>query len=98
MDSLQLATDEFGVVRMTFDEYDAFLEKIKHVNTPTFWPSLEDLDRMEQEPGKWILFACYLDEAGQPPQNKDEEYRRKTLRKFIQKHLELYDSIEEDCH
>ena len=77
-------------VRMTFQDYDRFLEQTERLGTPVFWPSIEDVDLMEADPGKWILFACHLEEHGTPPRTKEEEYRRKTLRGFINRHLELY--------
>lgn len=84
-----------GTVRMTFQDYDRFLEQTEHLGTPTFWPSIEDVDLMEKNPEKWILFACHLEEHGTPPKTKEETYRRKTLREFINRHLELCDGEEE---
>lgn len=88
-------TPDSSTVRMTFQDYDRFLEGTEHLGTPTFWPSIEDVDLMEKDPGKWILFACHLEEHGVPPKTKEEEYRRKTLRGFINRHLELCDDEEE---
>lgn len=82
-------------LRMTFEDYDSFLERINGIHTPVFWPGIEDLDLMEQDPKKWMLFACYLDEAGSDPKTKEELYRRKSLRQYINSHLELCDELEE---
>ena len=84
-----------GIVRMTFQDYDRFLEVTEHLGTPTFWPPIEDVDLMEEDPEKWILYACHLEEHGVPPKTKEEEYRRKTLRGFINRHLKLCDDEEE---
>lgn len=83
------------VYQMTFEQYDYLVEKFESVRSPTYYPTLEQLDFMKTNPGKWLLFACYLQEKGHRPKSKEEEYRKKSLSMFINEHLELVDDLSE---
>lgn len=80
---------------MTYDDYDSYLEKFETMKSPTYYPGVEQIDYMQKDPGKWLLFACYLYERGHKPKNKEEEYNKKTLLMFINEHLELVDEQSE---
>lgn len=82
-------------VQLTFDEYDEILEKFEHVKSETFWPSLAEIDKMEEDPGKWMLYACFLLEKGKEPVNNAEKYSKKNLSAFVNKYLELVDEEED---
>lgn len=82
------------MLKMTFDEYDAYLEAFKKMKTPTFYPSPLIMEHFDPNDRNWILFACYLYECGKKVKNKAESYSRKTLREFINENLELYDEQE----
>lgn len=78
-------------MKMTFDEYDTFAEKIENFKEDTFWPTLEQIDMFEKDPDKWILFGAYLLEHNKNPQNEEEQYSKANLTKFVNTHLELDD-------
>lgn len=80
-----------GKFTISYDTYDAFLEICDRMESPTYWPDLDDIEIMRENPDKWISFACYLWEKGQKPQNKEEQYKKKNLFLFIQDTLELCD-------
>lgn len=83
------------VYQMTFDQYDCIVEKFESVHSPTYYPTIEQLDLMETDPRKWLLFACFLQEKGHKPKSKEEEYRKRSLRVFINEHLELVEDVTE---
>ena len=78
-------------MQLTFDEYDAMLEKFEEIETETIWPTLKQIDMFEEDPEKWLKFCCYLLEKGHDPQTKEEEYSKKNLTRFVNTHLELTD-------
>lgn len=80
-----------GKIKISYDTYDAFLEVCDQIDGPTYWPDLDDIEIMRENPDKWISFACYLWEKGKKPQSKEEQYRKKNLFLFIQDTLELCD-------
>ena len=82
------------MIKMTFDDYDGLLERFESLHTPTYYPSPSVMELFESNSERWLVFACYLYEFGKKPQNKTEEYSRKTLREFIDNNLEL---CEEEC-
>lgn len=79
---------------MTFEQYDKLLEKFEHVHVSTYYPTPEQIEIMEQDPERWIVYACYQYEKGGNPRNSAEKYGRKNLMKFINKHLVLVDAEE----
>lgn len=81
-------------MKITFDEYDKMIEDFDNIDTPTMWPTLEQIDEFEKEPDKWLPFCVYLLEKGSSPTNKEEEYSKRTLNKFVNNYLELYDNEE----
>lgn len=83
------------IFQLTFDEYDKIVDKFESLDVPTYYPTLRQVDEMRENPQKWLLFACYIVECGEKPKHKAEEYRKKNLQDFIQKHLELVDSEDE---
>lgn len=82
------------MIKMRFDEYDKMIEDFKKIDTNTMWPTLSQIEKMEDEPERWMTFLCYLLEKGKKPENKDEEYRKKTVRQFVNSNLELVDASE----
>ena len=79
------------IVTMTFDEYDRMMEEFQKLHLKTRWPALDDMEILESDIQRFLPYACYLDGYGETPRNKDEEYRKRTLRLFIQEHMELVD-------
>lgn len=79
-------------MKMTYDEYDAMLEAFEKLSTKTYYPDPLEIDKMGEEPDRWVKFACYLYEKGEKPKNQKERYSRENLKTFIQEHLELIDS------
>lgn len=79
---------------MTFDEYDQEVEKMKTIETATFWPTISQIDLFEKDVQKWIVFCYYLLEYNQPPQTNEEKYSKKNLSNFVNQHLELIDNEE----
>lgn len=76
-------------MNMTFDEYDKLIEKLKKVEGSTYWPEISEIDLMAQNPEKYIVFACYLLEHNNPPQNNAEKYSKRNLLDFVNRNLEL---------
>ena len=54
----------------------------------------KDIEKMEEDPDRWILFACYLYE-GRTAKTTEQKYSKKNLQEFIHRHLQLVDSEEE---
>lgn len=79
-------------MKMTYDEYDTMLEMFKQLTVKTYYPDPVEIDKMSEDPDKWIKFVCYLYEQGEKPRNQKERYSRENLKDFIQKNLELEDS------
>lgn len=79
-------------MKMKYDEYDVMLEIFKKLTAKTYYPDPLEIEKMSEEPDKWIKFACYLYEKGEKPKNQMERYSRENLKTFIQEHLELVDS------
>lgn len=82
------------MMTMTFDVYDALVEKMQTLETPTLWPTSKQIEMMEEEPEKWISFLIYLSEKGEEPKNKEEEYGKKNVNQFLRDHLLLVDKEE----
>ena len=78
---------------ITYEQYDELTEKFEHITAKRFWPSPVTLEKMEQDPERWILFACYLYDFGEPPKTKAEQYSNKSLQEFIHNNLTLVDSV-----
>lgn len=76
-------------MKLTFDEYDELLEKFEKIEGNTFWPSVQDIDLMEKNPDKYIVFCCYLLEKNKKPETNQEKYSKKNLHSFVNKYLEL---------
>lgn len=83
------------IIRLTFDQYDDILAQFDKISLVNVYPTLRQIELFEKEPSKWIIPCCYMYEKGKTPTTKEEEYRRKTLRQFIDTHLELYETEEE---
>lgn len=84
--------------QMTFDEYDAMVEKFATMRTEAkLWPTCEQIEEiMEEDPEKYISFAVFLHEKGQPPKDEAEKNAKKRLFQFINDHLELVDELSKD--
>lgn len=74
---------------MTFDEYDAFIEKIEEIDTPAFWPTPIQIEIMEEDPDKWIKYLSYVLEKCSPPEKKEDEYSMKNINAFLRKNLKI---------
>ncbi len=80
---------------MTFEEYDKLIESFRDIDTPTFWPSLEQIMLFEEDPGKWMKFVLYLMEKGKRPKDREERYRKRLLNLFLRENLELVNATQE---
>lgn len=78
-------------MRMTYDEYDAVMDRFDRMNTPAYLPSAEDIEYFEEDPDKWVLLACYCHDHCGKPKTKSEAYRKKKLLEFINSALVLED-------
>ena len=76
---------------VTFDEYDAMLEKLKLLDTETMYPDVDEIDLLNGDDPEQVWYAVYLYECGRKPANKQEQYSRKNLMQFISEHLTLVD-------
>ena len=74
---------------MSFEQYDALLERFQKIKVRTFWPSQEQLEEMEKDPDRFLIFCCYLYETGKKPVSEAERENRKRLYRFINRNLEL---------
>lgn len=79
---------------MTIEEYDKISERFDGFKAKKIWPSPKDIEKMEEDPERWILFACYLYE-GRAAKTAEQKYSKKNLQEFIHRHLQLVDSEEE---
>lgn len=84
-------------MQMTFTQYDEFVNQIQLLKHVTYWPSIADLDYMQKDPERWILFACYLQERNETPHTNEDKYAKKNLLAFINSHLDLVDEEDEDA-
>ena len=76
-------------------KYDEYAEQFEQIESPTYWPTVEDIDLMEKEPDKWILFCAFLLEHNNEPLTNEEKYSKKNLSKFVNNYLELIDNEDE---
>lgn len=83
------------MIRMTFQEYDDYIHKFNNINCKHIWPTPVHLEKMEESPEKWIIFACFLLETNPEPKNNTEKYSKKNLHRFVTKNLELVDEESE---
>lgn len=79
------------MMRMTFDEYVKESDRFEQIHTKTFWPTPLQIEKFEENPDKWLMFACYLYECGKPPKTKAEMYHKKILKAFIDENLDIID-------
>lgn len=87
------------MLRMTYDAYDALLEKFEEVKENgkviPIWPTIQQIDMFEEDPEKWLRYCCYLHECNPDPKTPEEKYSRRNMADFINRHLELYDPEDE---
>lgn len=87
------------MIRMTYDEYDALVEKFEEIKENgkviPIWPTIQQFDMFQENPEKWMAFCCYLHECNPEPKTAEEKYSKKNLSEFIYNNLELYDPEEE---
>lgn len=77
------------MIEMTDSEYERITERFAHVVSRTFYPSPTQIEIMEQNPDKWIIYAIYLCDCGKKPETKADKYGRKLLQDFIYNHLTI---------
>ncbi len=76
-------------MKITYYEYEKLQEKFQTIKVAPFYPNPVEIEEMEKNPEKWILFACYLYEKCNKPVNAAEKYSRINLKEFIYRHLEF---------
>ena len=69
---------------MSFEQYDALLERFQKIKVRTFWPSQEQLEEMEKDPDRFLIFCCYLYETGKKPVSESEREKQKAVISFYQ--------------
>lgn len=75
---------------LSFNDYDLLLECFEKIKQKTaYWPDPNAMALMEQNPDKYVLFACYLYEMNDAPRTAAEKYSRKNLSGFINSNLVL---------
>lgn len=85
------------MTEMTFSEYDDLLDDFnKMKKVPSLWPSIEQIDTFETDEDRWLIFAVYLLEKNPPPRNAKERYSKKNLLAYVNRHLTLIESPEEE--
>ncbi len=91
-----VASELTPTIQMTYDEYDAMVERFERVKAggkvPVYWPTIQQIDEFEKDPEKWLRFCCYLHEMNPEPSNNTEKYSRRNLGDFINRHLVLVDN------
>jgi hypothetical protein len=80
-----------SVLKITYDDYDRIMDRFDSMDTPAYLPTAEDIELFEDDPDKWVLFACYCHDRCGKPKTKSESYRKKKLLEFIERSLELTD-------
>lgn len=78
------------MTKMTFDEYDDFVERLVngHYSNEGYYPSKEELDeKTNKEYDKYIDFLIFLAETNPEPETDEEiesmTYINKILRKYL---------------
>ena len=82
-------------MQMTYDEYDALIERFEKLKTPVCWPTEEQILMFEKNPDKWLMFCCYLYEFAPHARTEEEKESKHSMLRFINRHLELVDDEEE---
>lgn len=67
---------------MTIEEYDKISERFDGFKAKKIWPSPKDIEKMEEDPDRWILFACYLYE-GRIAKTAEQKYSKKIFRNLF---------------
>ena len=82
--------EDTSLVKMSFDEYDRVSEiHDKLLLTPSF-PTPSELDIMERDPKRFLMFADFILSKKTEIEKKGDEYGKKNLTKFVTNHLELH--------
>ena len=76
-------------MKITFEEYENLLDKFDKINIPEYWPLPNDIEVMEKNPDKYIIFAIYLDSRCQSPHNMEQRYSKTNLCNFLIDNLEI---------
>lgn len=76
-------------MQLTFNRYDEEMEKFEKMKTPVTYPSFEQIEKMKDEPDKWIMYACYVLAKAGEPKNNTEKYSRSNLQHFVNDNLVL---------
>lgn len=85
------------MTEMTFEKYDELLDDFNNMKkVPSLWPSIEQIDMFEKDEDKWLTFAIYLLEKNPPPKNAKERYSKKNLLAYVNRHLVLNESPDEE--
>lgn len=82
-------------MEMTYNDYDALLEKFAIIKdkkkVPVYWPTIQQIDKFQEDPDYWIQFCCYLYECNPTPVTSADKYSKKNLAQFISDNLLLID-------
>lgn len=79
--------------KVTYDEYDKKLKKMRKMTLEPYYPTLEEIDIFYRDPKRFLWFAVFLYENNPKPRTNLEHYSKKNLGFFINDNLEL---IEEE--
>ena len=77
------------MITMTFEKFDHITELQSKIRSKTLWPDERQIQMMEENPKRWLEFACYLYEYGTPPATQEEAENKKKLAAFIHRNLTL---------
>lgn len=93
-------TKPIEVTRMTYSEFDSFMEQASEVelfNCRPYWPTPGDIEMHSDEfpQRKFILFLSWLLDMNGEPQNDAERRSRKAMQDYIYQHLQFVDDSTE---
>ena len=81
------------MIRMTYNEYEDMIDTFKQNHTiETYWPTEKQISMFEEQPEKWLKFACFLLEHNAQPQNADEKLSRKNLMSYINNEIDFHEN------
>lgn len=78
-------------MNMTYEEWDTTTELFSKIQQDTYWPTSIELEMMEKNPDKYLLYIAYKLETNSEPETKEEEYSKKTMLQILYDNLELED-------
>lgn len=83
------------MVIMTFREYDRTHEIMDQLGTPTYYPTMDELQStIAPNPDKFLLFMEWL--LTRPAKTEEEKKVEKLMKRLVQENLKLVNSLKDE--